>query len=244
MPSTLLILALLTALALLPLGVVLLRPGVLKGRREAALRLHRAQLSELEREAAEGRIGPAEHEAARLEVQRRLLAEADAAEAVPETPSPSSGRLPLLAAVLLVPVGAALLYAVAGHPELPAAPLAARMAEAERSAREADMLIATLRQRIAQLDPKSDVARQGQVLLGNAEAGREHYREAVAAWKAALAIRFDATLAAQTAELQARLDGRVGRDSADLFRRALADAPPDAPWRRLAEARLREAGQD
>jgi cytochrome c-type biogenesis protein CcmH len=34
-----------------------------------------------------------------------------------------------------------------------------------------------------------------------------------------------------TAEGQTRLDGKVSPDSADLFRRALAAAPANAPWR-------------
>ena len=98
-----------------------------------------------------------------------------------------------------------------------------------------------LRQRLTQLDPKSETARQGYVLLGNAQDSLGRLPDAVLAWRTALAIRFDATLAAQIAETQARLDGQVTPATAALFRRALDAAPPDAPWRALAEQRLTEA---
>lgn len=225
------------AAASVPLVVALLRPGVARGGQSAALVLHRGQLAELDRELAEGRIPAAEHAAAALEVQRRLLAAAD----VPDRPTRDSGRAPLLAALALVPLVGGLLYLVGGQPELPAAPLSGRMADTERNAREIDGLVAALRQRIAEQEPRSEVARQGLVLLGNTEASRGDLRAAVQAWGVALGIRFDATLAVQTAELQSIAEGRVLPGSAALFRQALAAAPPDAPWRGLVEERLKEA---
>ena len=228
--------AALAAVALAPLVLALTRQAPPRGRKESALALHRAQLAELDRELAAGRLRPAEHASATLEVQRRLLAVAEAAETVPARAS----RLPLLATLVLVPVAALALYLRAGHPDMPAAPLGPRLVEARREARQADALITTLRQRLAQLDPKSEMARQGYVLLGNAEAGRAHYAAAAAAWQTALAVRWDATLAAQAAEAQVRAGGHVSPATAALFRRALADAPADAPWRELAQKRLDE----
>jgi cytochrome c-type biogenesis protein CcmH len=231
------VLFLLAAAASVPLAVVLLRPAPVRGGQGAALALHRGQLAELDRELAEGRIPAAEHAAAALEVQRRLLAAAD----TPDRLARDVGRAPLFAALALVPLGGALLYLLGGQPEMPAVPLAGRMAETVRTAREVDRLVVALRRRIAEQDPKSEVARQGLVLLGNTEAGRGGVPAAVQAWGAALSIRFDATLAAQTAELQSYMDGRVSAASAALFRSALAAAPSDAPWRGLAEQRLQEA---
>jgi cytochrome c-type biogenesis protein CcmH len=232
------VLFLLAAAASVPLVLALWRPAAQRGGRDAALVLHRGQLAELERELAEGRIAPDEHAAAVLEVQRRLLSAADA----PDRVASLSGRAPLLTAALLIPLAGTLLYLIDGQPELPAVPLAERLADTDRRARETDQLIQALRQRVAELDPKSELARQGLVLLGNSEASRAGLPAAAEAWHAALAIRFDATLAAQLAELQSFMDGRVSPDSADLFRRALAGSPSDAPWRGLAEQRLKEAG--
>jgi cytochrome c-type biogenesis protein CcmH len=231
---TLLALVLLAALALAPLAWALRRPGAARSRRESALALHRAQLAELDRDLAESRLAPAEHAAATLEVQRRLLAAAEAAD----PPPARAARVPLLAALVLVPLLAAGLYALDGRPFLPAAPLAERRAET----REAEAMIALLRERLATLDPHSEMARQGYVLLGNAENGLGHLPAAAAAWQRAVAIRFDPALATLAAEAQTRVDGKVSAESAALFRRALAEGPPDAPWRRLAEQRLAGAG--
>ncbi len=54
-------------------------------------------------------------------------------------------------------------------------------------------------------------------------------------------IQFDPTLAALAAEAATRAEGHVSPHSADLFRRALAAAPPNAPWLKLARQRLAEA---
>jgi cytochrome c-type biogenesis protein CcmH len=192
---------------------------------------------ELDRDLAEGRIAAPEHAIARLEIQRRLLA----ADSAADGKSTRSGRAPILAAMVLVPVAALGLYLLGGTPDMPAAPLAARIAVARQRAEQSQTLITELRAKLDKLDPRSDVARQGFVLLGGAEAGRGNLAAAVAAWRAALGTRFDPTLAAETAEALTEMNGRPDPEATDLFRRALASAPPDAPWRPMVERRLREA---
>lgn len=230
---------LLTAATLAPVAWVLLRDSPVRGRREAALALHRAQLAELDRDLATGQLGATEHGAATLEVQRRLLAAAEAADG----PAGSVGWWPVAAVLALVPAAALGLYLVGGRPDLPAAPLAARVAASAAQQTRDDALLAELRRTIAGLDQHSEQARQGYVILGEAEAGRGRFDAAAAAWRHALAIRFDPTLAAEAAEAASEAEGRVSADSAALFRRALATAPPDAPWRPMAEKRLAEAAR-
>ncbi len=226
-------LAALAAAALLPLVLALRRPAAPRGAEEAALALHRAQLAEIDRDLADGRLEPAEHAAATLEIQRRLLA-ADAAGC---QDSRVSGRGAVITVLLLVPVAAFGLYLLGGQPELAGTPLAARIAEE----RDADTLIAALRGRLAAMNPADEKVRQGYILLGNAEASRGRMADAAQAWRTALAARFDAGLAVQVAEAQSRVEGKVSADSAALFRRALAEAPPDAPWRGWVQRRLEEA---
>ncbi len=230
---------LLGVVVLLPAARALLGGGaVLRDRHAPALALHRAQLRELERDRADGLIEGSEHQAARLEVQRRLLAAADAEEAAPDT-GPVRPSVGGAAAVLALVLPAALgLYLLGGHPELPAQPERLRMMQADARTRQDDDLIATLRQGLARLDPATPSARQGYVLLGQVEASRGNLVAAAAAWRVALAHGFDPTLAVQAAEAQTRADGNVGAASAALFRRALDAAPADAPWRELAEQRL------
>ncbi len=224
------------ALCLLPLGLCLLRARATRGRREAALALHRAQLVELERELAEGRIGVREHEAAVLEVQRRLLAAADMAE----TRTAASSRAGILAALVMVPCAALLLYLVGGSPELPAMPLKARMAAMEQRVHQEAELIDELKGVLKTLDPKTDKAREGFILLGNAEARLGDMSEAAQAWKTALDARFDPTLAVETAEAISEANGAVTPEAERLFKRALAEGDPRAPWRPMAEKRLQD----
>jgi cytochrome c-type biogenesis protein CcmH len=231
---------LLAVVALAPLALALARRGIARGRRESALRIQRAQLSELDRDLAGGRIAAAEHATATLEIQRRLLATAEIAE--PET-RPGSA-LPLLAALLLVPALAVGLYwASNGQPAMPAMPFAERKAAEAKDSAKAEALIAKLRDKLAAMDQTSELARQGYLLLGNAEDSLGHLEKAAEAWHKALAIRFDPGLGALTAEAQTRLEGKVSDESLALFRRALAEAPADAPWRSIAEQRVAEAAK-
>jgi len=231
---------LLALVALAPLAWALARQGAGRGRRESALRIQGAQLAEIDRDLADGRIAPAEHATARLEIQRRLLAAADIAE--PEARRGSA--LPLAAALLVVPMLAVGLYfASHGRPDLPAAPLAQRLALQAEANKDSEALVARLREKLPTLDQSSELARQGYILLGNAEDGLGHLDRAAAAWHKALMIQFDPTLAAITAEAQTRLQGRVSAESAALFQRALAEAPANAPWRQVAEQRLAEAAK-
>ncbi len=224
----------LAVIALAPLGLCLARGVSAKGRREAALALHRAQLAELNRDLAEGRIGPREHSAAVLEVQRRLLQAADTVEAAPAAPSRSA----LWAALIMVPCAALLLYLTGGSPELPAMPLRARMDALAQRVHEQAVLIDELRRALKGLDPKSEKAREGYVLLGNAEARLGDMPGAANAWKTALELRFDPGLAVEAAEAITEANGKVTTEAASLFRRALTEGDPQAPWRPMAEHRL------
>jgi cytochrome c-type biogenesis protein CcmH len=228
---TWLLLGLLALAALAPLGFILLRPARTRGRREADLALYRAQLAELEREREAGRLDEAAHRAAMLEVQRRLLAAPEEGSA---SAAPGRGRAPLLAALVAVPVLAFGVYLVQGTPDMPSAPYSLRHAQEERD----EQLLAMLRNRLAQMDQNSDAARQGYVLLGNAERSRGRLEAAADAYRHALAGHFDADLTGQLAQVLLE-DGKV-EDAARLLAAALPQAPRHIGLRflsGLAEAR-------
>jgi cytochrome c-type biogenesis protein CcmH len=224
----------LAAIALLPLAFCLRRSGAGRGRREAALALHRAQLAELDRDLTEGRIDPSEHSAAVLEVQRRLLRAAD----MHDETSATSSRSVLIATLVMVPCAAFLLYLTGGSPGLPAMPLRARMAALAQRVRAQATIIEELKTVLQRLDPKSPKARAGYILLGNAEARLGDMPGAAQAWQTALDAQFDPALAVETAEAMTEADGRVTTEAAALFRRALTEGDPHAPWRPMAEQRL------
>jgi cytochrome c-type biogenesis protein CcmH len=96
---------------------------------ERAQHVYRDQLSELERDVAEGRMSAGEATAARAETARRLIA-ADRdrrRESVPD--KPVLRRTIAIAALVGIPVLSLTLYLVLGAPTLPGRPLAARLAE-------------------------------------------------------------------------------------------------------------------
>ena len=229
----------LAVLTLAPLAWTMLRGGRLRGRRDAALALHRAQLTELDRDLAEHRLLAAEHVAAKLEVQRRLLAEADTAEARGR----SSGPLARPVTAALVPVVALILYAAHGTPDYRRAAEQGQANLHAQASAEDEAMIGRLRATLANMDPHAEETRRGYVMLGRAELAVGHLHEAADAWRSALAVRFEPDLGAETAEVITEADSQVTPEAADLFKRALAAAPADAPWRQDVAKRLGETGK-
>jgi len=223
----------LAALALAPLALTLFRPARLTGRREADLALYRAQLDELERERAAGRLEESAHRAAVLEVQRRLLAAPDNA------PGPRAGRGTALvaASLFLIPALGLGVYLWGGHPNIPAATFSERAAAAARD----ETLLAQLRARLEQVPPGSEAARQGWILLGNAQRGRGQLPAAAEAWEHALASRFDPELAAELAAVRIEL-GQFDAARA-LLDRALATEPKSPQLRFLRGMAEAQAGR-
>lgn len=114
------------------LGVALARP-LLRGTGEGGsvraaydMQVYRDQLGEIERDRARGVLTDDQATAARLEVERRLLA---AGEDAKHDVAKSGGTAPLLAAgvAAAVPVAAIAVYATLGWPGVPGYPLAQRM---------------------------------------------------------------------------------------------------------------------
>jgi len=85
-------------------------------------RVYRDQLDEIDRDEAAGLVGGAEAEAARVEVSRRLIAASEVAKAANAAAAPvpaSRYRWATIAsAVLLLPLGAGLVYLSLGSPNL------------------------------------------------------------------------------------------------------------------------------
>jgi len=145
-----LVLMLMTAAAILAVLWPLARGHEIPGGNDLAV--YRDQLGEIERDRAAGLIGEAEAEAARIEVSRRLIAAADAAEFKHSIAigSPLWRRRAVGgAALVLVPVGAIVLYLSLGSPQLPGEPLQARL-RAVHSDHSIASLIAQVEAHLAQ----------------------------------------------------------------------------------------------
>lgn len=104
--------------------------GSVPGRDAKDAEIFRDQLAELDRDVAKGVISEAEAEGARVEISRRLLKAAGAAEARPEIGPAPQGASGLVAGLALIgtPVLAGLLYLGLGSPGTPDQPLADRPA--------------------------------------------------------------------------------------------------------------------
>jgi cytochrome c-type biogenesis protein CcmH len=121
------VMALMTAAAIFAVLWPLARRTPLRSGSDIAV--YRDQLDEIERDRAAGLIGEREAEAARVEVSRRLLAAADTlAPAASQDGTVGRRRATALAALIMLPLGAASLYLSLGSPELTSPPLEARRA--------------------------------------------------------------------------------------------------------------------
>jgi cytochrome c-type biogenesis protein CcmH len=124
------IFALMTAAAIIAVVWSLGRaPRALAGGSDLAV--YKDQLKEIDSDRANGLIGEAEAEAARLEISRRLLAAADAPNgaSVAATGSPRARRprAAALAALVILTAGPLAFYIAFGSPNIPGAPAFARV---------------------------------------------------------------------------------------------------------------------
>ena len=183
-----LILIAITVGALAPLCMPLFReyrPTPPRARRELAI--YRDQLAELQREADAGRISPAEAKLAEPEIQRRILASAEARDPAEAAAAPTRGWSAPVALVLIaaiIPIGAFAVYLSVGSPGLPNYRFdparAAAEAKAQQQAAEMAALVEKLAQRLKQ-EPNNPegwalLARSYGVLHRNKEAAQAYER--------------------------------------------------------------------
>ncbi|MDF2095574.1 c-type cytochrome biogenesis protein CcmI [Aquibaculum arenosum] len=212
------------------------------------LHIYRDQLAEIDRDLARGVLTEREADAARLEVQRRLLAAdrrrvggaVQAAGEVTRRRSTAS-RMAALAVVVVVPLGALATYLSIGEPDLPSLPRAERSAEVEREGEMREM-VADLQRRLAE---NPDDARGWQLLgraraeMGDWEAAAEAYQEAVARGGAE-----EASLQSALGEaLTAAAGGTVSPRAAAAFAAALEADPQEPRARYYTALALKQGGQ-
>ena len=217
-----LILGLMTAAAIFAVIWALARnnPAVRSGNDIA---VYRDQLDEVERDLAAGLIGKTEAEAARVEISRRLLAAADAAQAIPATsPAAAARRRHAVAALsmLLLSAGAGGLYVRLGSPKLAISALAAEQNVSPGQQPSVEILVARAE---AHLQRNPTDGRGWQVLAPvYMRLGR--YSDSVRAWRNTLQfLGEDADRQAGLGEaLVAEANGIVTADANAAFVRAVA----------------------
>ena len=189
-----------------------------RGSHEAAV--YRDQLKEIERDLARGLIASGDAQAARREVERRLLKAATAeTEPAPAPAAPRRGRLVVAAAAVLIPALTLGLYLDLGAPELPDRPLAARQQElAQGEAPDVQAMVARLEARLR--DQPGDV--EGWLMLGRSRSALGDEPAAVEAYRKAqgLAPENPAMLIGLGQSLVGTAGGVVTPEAKGLFERA------------------------
>jgi cytochrome c-type biogenesis protein CcmH len=162
--TTLYLLMLGLSLLLMTPLIFLVRRSRLRDRRAAALDLHKAQLAELARDRADGRIGEAEYNAAKIEVERRVLT----ADGFTEPAMTGNARLLLIGTVIAIPIMAFALYLPGSTPGVPSEPHAQWVIQQNNANAKLIGFIAGLRMHLASVAPNSVDASQGEAYLAEA----------------------------------------------------------------------------
>jgi cytochrome c-type biogenesis protein CcmH len=232
------LLALLTTATVGVLLIPLLRSRTAStGRLDGELAIYRDQLAEIERERAAGTLPESEAAAARIEVERRILAAGDQ----PPPPARADATLhkvlpPVLA--LAIPLLALGLYLQTGRPGLPAAPFAAGQpppASADEPFSVEKLLAAARARLAAQPDDPEALSALGEALT--LEANGTVTRPAVDAFNKALAARADDPRALYYLGLHEAQSGD-SRAALARWRALLAKSPTDAPFLPMLRAEI------
>ncbi|HET6223772.1 MAG TPA: c-type cytochrome biogenesis protein CcmI [Dongiaceae bacterium] len=226
-----LIAAAMVALAVAPVLRPLMRARPTMLRRAAYdLPVYRDQLAEVERDVARGLLSAEEARAARIEIERRLLAAADEGDEMAKkdaTAARTPRWLPVAIAAAL-PLAALAIYLVVGQPDLPSRPLAESGVVPPPSQEHADLekLVAELSARMA-ADPSDP---KGWLLLGRSYSSLGRFKESADAF--AKAIEHGATDApvqsAYGEALTMANDGAVPEPAVKAFEVALAADPKES----------------
>ena len=231
------LLALLTTATVGVLLIPLLRSRTAStGRLDGELAIYRDQLAEIERERAAGTLPESEAAAARIEVERRILAAGDR----PPAPARADATLhkvlpPVLA--LAIPLLALGLYLQTGRPGLPAAPfVAGKPPPAAAEPFSVEKLLAAARARLAaQPDDPEALSALGEALT--LEANGTVTGPAVESFNKALAAQPDDARALYYLGLHEAQSGD-SRAALARWRALLAKSPPDAPFLPMLRAEI------
>ena len=260
-----LIFAILTLIVLAGLLVPLLRRAADEPppRVDYDIVVYRHQLTEIEQEIERGLLTEAQAEAARAEVHRRMLAAEDAELKTPAKPVRADNRRARFAAiaaiVVVLPLGAAIMYGYLGSPDLTGKPYTWRLKN------DPELVFATSADRFAK-ELQSRPSGIGYKRLAEMYFNAREYDKAVAAYRRAIELgstdattwselgeavvmtssgavvpeaklAFTETLGADPQNARARFylglaQAQIGnsRQAVAIWRDLEKDSAPDAPW--------------
>jgi cytochrome c-type biogenesis protein CcmH len=201
--------------------------------------VYRDQLEELKRDEKNGLISGEDAGFARAEVARRLLAATDAVNAAELTqPARRSNRLAQLAVVLVLPAIGLCLYLRTGNPDVPDAPLAARLAN---PGDDTNILIARAERQLV-TNPQDGA---GWDVLAPIYYRSGRIEDAAAAFRNALRILgpTPARLGGYAESLIALSGGLITNEAQEALRKLLAIEPNDPRARFYLALALKQEGK-
>ncbi|HVI90314.1 MAG TPA: c-type cytochrome biogenesis protein CcmI [Dongiaceae bacterium] len=205
--------AMMTLAVIMILAVPLFETRKLKDESGFALNVYRDQLAEIERDQQRGVLPADQAKAAQLEIQRRILALADAPTA---PPGRTRHRRLIAAAAVLLPLFGVALYLTVGAPQLPGQPFAEHQAALPAATPE----LMALRQHVA--GHPDDAA--AWLALARLALDQQRLEESLDGFRRALALGKNAPdiYADYGRALILFHDGAVSDDTKAVFEKALA----------------------
>jgi len=185
------VVAVLIVLTALFLGLPLLRVGGPAARRaEYDLSVYKDQLTEIDRDVERGLMNAEQAEAARIEVQRRILASAPDAEQGEQPAKPERSWITAAVLCVAVPAAGLALYLHLGAPGEPDRPFATRPAPTHVAADRGMQMDAALKQLRAKLE-KDPSHVDNWLLLARSYMMVQRFDDAVTAYDKVLELRPD-----------------------------------------------------
>jgi len=211
--------AMMTLAVIMILAVPLFETRKLKDESGFALNVYRDQMAEIERDQQRGVLPEDQAKAAQLEIQRRILALADAPAVQPRR-SRRHRRL-IAAAAVLLPLFGVVLYLTVGAPQLPGQPFAERQAALPPATPE----LLALRQHVASHPDDAEAW----LALARLALDQQRLQEALDGFSRTLALGKTAPdiYADYGRALILFHDGDVSDDTKAVFQKALALNPKE-----------------
>lgn len=211
------------------------------------LTVYKDQLAEVERELERGTLSADQADAARTEIQRRILALGDVGKGA--APQRATARLAAALVAVVVPVVGFGIYVLLGQPNLPDQPFSGRKGQMAQMQGQADMIKAMVAQLSARLEKEPNDGKGWAMLgrslrvMGETEKSQAAYRKAVALLPgdAEVRLEYGALLLSQVPQ-----GGPLPPEFARLMREVVAVDPknPDALYfSGLAEAQAGNAAK-
>ena len=210
------------------------RPGGPQpSRGEYDITVYKDQLREIDRDRDRGLVDDEEAEAARVEIQRRMLATSEAEKKPAAGASLPRGRTSAAVLAVAIPAAAFGIYFTLGSPEMPGQPFAGRNIASEITARQGKLDRSEVMQLVARLlkrleaDPNNV---DGWVLLGRTYLTIGKFEGALAAYRKAMEVgnRHPEIVTDYAEALVLSGKGQVGPEAQDLFE-DISEADPYNP---------------